>query len=87
MAILIDEGNAMQQLQQVGIHGLKRWKSFYHSIESRLKADFHDDIEVSYHFYGSLPPKHYDRNRYFDRKDSLIDCLSMELTSIKVYVY
>ena len=68
VAILIDEMNAMHQLQMLGIHGLNTWKSFFNTIKRELTNDFNNEISVDYHFYGCLPPEHYDRIRYHDRK-------------------
>ena len=55
-AILVDEINAMVQLHDIGIHGIRPWVEFYRAIGKVLTKDF-GEAEVGYHFYGSLPPK------------------------------
>lgn len=66
-AILVDEINAMVQLHDIGIHGIRPWVEFYRAIGKVLTKDF-GEAEVGYHFYGSLPPKEVAGTKYFDRK-------------------
>lgn len=66
-AILVDEINAMIQMHDIGIHGIRPWVEFYRAIHQVLTKDF-GQAEVGYHFYGSLPPKDVAGTKYFDRK-------------------
>jgi uncharacterized LabA/DUF88 family protein len=50
----------------MGIEGIKPWKKFYEAIHSVLVHDY-GDCEVTYHFYGALPPRD-DKGRFFNRK-------------------
>lgn len=68
IAILVDEMNAIEQIKGLGYYGLKSWLSFFDLIKTQLMNDFNKDVEVDYHFYGSLPPQHVDRNKHFDRR-------------------
>lgn len=66
-AILVDEINAMIQLHNIGIHGIRPWAEFYRAIHQLLMNDF-GQAEVGYHLYGSLPPRDVAGTKYFDRK-------------------
>jgi hypothetical protein len=65
-AILVDEINAMSQFHGIGIEGIRPWKEFYESLHSVLRQDY-GNCEVQYHFYGAIPPKNIDREKYFTR--------------------
>ncbi|GGG18592.1 NYN domain-containing protein [Paenibacillus abyssi] len=66
-AILVDEINAVKQLHEIGIQGIRPWVQFYRAIHTVLRKDF-GQADVGYHFYGSLPPKDVAGSKYFDRK-------------------
>lgn len=66
-AILVDEINAIGQLHTMNIEGINPWKKFYEVIHSILVHDY-GDCEVSYHFYGAIPPRKLDTERHFLRK-------------------
>jgi uncharacterized LabA/DUF88 family protein len=65
-AILVDEINAVSQLHTLGIEGIRPWKKFYEAIHSVLKKDY-GDCHVTYHFYGAIPPKHVDKEKFYLR--------------------
>ncbi|MDQ0255518.1 uncharacterized LabA/DUF88 family protein [Evansella vedderi] len=66
-AILVDEINAVSQLHALGIEGIRPWKKFFEAIHNVLKRDY-GQCNVDYHMYGAIPPKHVDKQRYFNRK-------------------
>ncbi|MCY9665840.1 hypothetical protein M5X11_12835 [Paenibacillus alginolyticus] len=66
-AIMVDEINAIGQLHDIGIQGIRPWVEFYRAIHTVLNRDF-GRADVGYHFYGSLPPKDVAGSKYFDRK-------------------
>lgn len=66
-AILVDEINAISQLHNCNIEGIRPWKRFYEAIHSILVHDY-GDCHVSYHMYGAIPPKHMDKEKHFLRK-------------------
>lgn len=65
-AILVDEINGVSQLHNLGVEGVRPWKIFYEAIHSVLKRDY-GDCHVAYHFYGAIPPKHVDLERFYLR--------------------
>ncbi|RRJ54873.1 NYN domain-containing protein [Paenibacillus oralis] len=66
-AILIDESNAIHQLHDMGITGIRSWKKFYQVVEDYLKANYGDKMLTDYNFYGTLPPKQLDETKYNNR--------------------
>lgn len=66
-AILIDESNAIHQLHDLGITGIRSWRKFYQAIEDYLKENYGSKMSTDYNFYGTLPPKQLDENRYNNR--------------------
>lgn len=66
-AILIDESNAIHQLQFLGITGIRSWKTFYQSIEEYLKSNYGNKMSTDYNFYCTLPPKQLDEIKYNKR--------------------
>lgn len=68
VGILIDEMNAVSQLHNIGIEGISPWKKFYEAISKILERDY-GTIECTYHFYGALPPKYANIERYNNRSN------------------
>jgi uncharacterized LabA/DUF88 family protein len=66
-AILVDESNAMYQLHSIEVTGFKRWKKFYEAVEAYLKENYGDKMCTDFNFYGALPPKGFDENKYNNR--------------------
>lgn len=67
-AILIDESNALHQLQDVGVGGFRSWKKFYLAIERYLKDIYGEKMTTDFNFYGTLPPKgHVEEAKYNSR--------------------
>jgi uncharacterized LabA/DUF88 family protein len=67
-AILIDESNALHQLQDLGVGGFRSWKKFYQAIEQHLKNIYGNKMSTDYNFYGTLPPKGYvEESKYNSR--------------------
>lgn len=66
-AILIDESNAIHQLHELGINGIRSWKKFYEAIEDYLKENYGDKMSTVYNFYCTLPPKELDETKYNNR--------------------
>lgn len=66
-SILIDESNAIHQLRELGIIGIRSWRKFYQSIEEYLKINYGEKMSTDYNFYGTLPPKEIDETRYKKR--------------------
>lgn len=67
VAILIDELNAMKQLHELGVEGIRPWRSFYEALHSTLSCDY-GNCEVRYYFYGAIPPKHLDQEKFYNRR-------------------
>jgi uncharacterized LabA/DUF88 family protein len=65
-AILVDEINAISQLHNLGIEGIRPWKVFYEALHSVLTQDY-GYCDVSYRFYGAIPSKNVDKEKYFNR--------------------
>ncbi|MFC5449135.1 NYN domain-containing protein [Paenibacillus aestuarii] len=66
-AILVDENNAVSMLHSLGVEGIRPWKAFYDALYSVLKRDY-GDCQVDYRFYGAIPPKHIDMEKFYLRK-------------------
>lgn len=66
-SILIDENNAIHQLHDLGIIGIRSWKKLYQAIEDYLKTNYGHKMSTDYNFYGTLPPKQLDETKYNNR--------------------
>jgi len=66
-AIFIDESNAIHQLHDMGIVGIRSWKRFYQVVENYLKTNYGSKMSTDYNFYGTLPPKQIDEAKYNNR--------------------
>lgn len=71
VGILIDEMNAVSQLHNIGVEGIRYWKNFYEAIRVVLEKEY-GEIECTYHFYGALPPKYTNLEFYYNRKNFFI---------------
>nr|WP_245203703.1 NYN domain-containing protein [Ammoniphilus resinae] len=56
----------MSQFHGLGIEGIRPWKVFFQALHSVLTGHY-GNCEVSYHFYGAIPPKHVDKERFYNR--------------------
>lgn len=81
-AILIDESNAIYQLLELGIKGIRSWRKFYEVVEEYLKSNYGLKMSTDFNFYGALPPKHADEIRYNKRHKFL---QALEHDGINVY--
>ncbi|SDM14251.1 MULTISPECIES: NYN domain-containing protein [Paenibacillus] len=81
-AILIDESNAIYQLHELGIKGIRSWRKFYEMVEDYLKANYGSKMSTDFNFYGTLPPKHVDEIKYNKRHKFL---QALEHDEINVY--
>lgn len=61
VAILVDEMNAIIQLHQLGIEGIKPWNKFYETIEKHFT---NSNSPAEYHFYGANVPENLYPQRY-----------------------
>lgn len=66
-ATLVDEMNAVSQLHRLNIEGIRPWSAFFRAVEDLLAAKF-DRVEIAHQFYGALPPKKMNLERFYNRK-------------------
>lgn len=66
IAILVDEINAMHQLHAMGVLGIRPWRAFYEAVSSLFEMEY-GDVNSRYHFYGAIPPKEVDEQKFYDR--------------------
>ncbi|WP_145949608.1 NYN domain-containing protein [Paenibacillus sp. Y412MC10] len=65
-AVLVDEINAMGQLHDMGIEGIRPWRAFYDRLTQILELEY-GKIDISFHFYGAIPPKERDERAHKNR--------------------
>ncbi|WP_066298119.1 NYN domain-containing protein [Bacillus sp. FJAT-29937] len=71
IAILVDEMNAMKQLHNLGIEGIRPWSQFYEVIEEYFT---NSDTPAERHFYCANVPEKIDAHRH-QRREGFFNAL------------